>query len=310
MACSPDAVEHVTSWDSLPDEGQRARTLQLGEVRWHPDGEVVGTGMYAPDEAELVVLDVGDRVGVQVLSPDLELMLYVDRADLRQVPWSRIGAAAEPGAHEVVSLPPGLDLDVIDVMDRSARVRWSGSTVRVDAWVRRADLDHTWETEETWDMLDDVEPILLPGDTPILDGPGGVPVAWTQPFTEEDPHVRWVRAVLGRAQGRYHEVSVAERGVVVDGWITGEALTIPVFGGKGAGMSSVGGGVSWTLAGPDDVLLPADTLLYDAPDGRVVGRTRHPVFDHPYTESVWTPWRLPSDWGELEVWLSPDAVDL
>ncbi len=317
FACSPDDA----AWEPWhgDDDGTPFLTDEVerfplhtklfdapGDARLRHDGPplppVEGLWQW---ESELLVVELADQLRVLWSGQGVELLLWLDRADLVDVAaYETIGVArpgAAPDTHRrgQVVVPSGTEVDLSTEDGDHVLASWDAwathSTARVSAWVHIGDVDQVWEATPAGVAVSSRD-ALLRGD--ILDRPGGIALAepvGADGLTVErtgDPTDGWWPVAWSNGLTR------------VDGWAYEEDLEWLdlTIGGWGNSLSCACGG-SFFLHGRED-MVPVGTPLRADRDGPVVARTTEvqivPGFD---AGEGWLSVHTP--WGEAELFADP-----
>lgn len=317
-ACSPEAalvpidLQDLLARDNPASASpHRARLVRYGEASWTPDGPPLGRPDGSPAEVELTVIDVGDQLGVLTRSGPLDLRVYLDREDLQPTPWrtTRLRSWRDHDSEIGAWLPPGLPIHAGADEGGITSVWWNSDRVELDGWVDAADLDHTWaqpppEPVEQ-EAEGEVEFVMVAGDTALLDAPDGERFARLQPFTDEEPRVRWIEAEVVDRRADHTLIRLADDGVTVIGWISNEALQDTTMGGKSSGCCGILTRCGFGQMLQVDDLLPIGTWVHAHPDGPVVGRTRALAAASGRDPAAWWPWEITTAWGRSTVWVAP-----
>lgn len=279
-----DGAVDVAFLGDVSELPERTRVATHGPA-WldddHPLDEPTEAG---GDGRALVVVDPDDRVRVQYADDAVELLLWLDRADLVDVTaartWSR-GASSETGAE----FPAGLAVD------------WDGRTPI-------ATVEGVWLTARRALPPGAVDQVYVPEPAPapvtadgylrggavLRDVPGGDTLATVR---EIDGFL--VPAAVHRREGDDVLVEAVDGDLRVVGWVDADALAASPTAGVGwcGGCCGGFGRMGWGFSGPT-VDLPPGTLLWS--DDAIVGRVRATwtvpgeLVDGRITASRWTPW--------------------
>ena len=261
--------------------------------------EFVWNSVYAVVEEGLGVRVVGERGG-------LRLLLWLDRADLRLTlphPTWVNGSGHEAAAGAAgVRVPAGAFLDETEDGLRFA------SNMAVNLPIDTALVDEVWTPEAREPRVEE-ERFVAEG-TPVVDEAGRVLA------TSDDD---WGVTVLDERDGAVLVEGKTPRGcgwsgVRVRGWVDGRALADERHTWTGYGCCCGCGGFSfgWGVRSPA-AELPAGRLLYDAPDGDVVGiateATTLSIDEEAGEMPGWTAVIVPTALGPVTAWSSPTSLD-
>jgi hypothetical protein len=313
LAPEGDVALSDDTWRALAggEEGRATRVETFGSVRFADGGAPVNDpeGFEGDGRALRTVVEADGGVRIVDNASGQRLLLWLDRDDLLPVVHTSVWVGAN--GNEAASGAPGL------------RLR-AGTPVEMDAW--RASVRSPWSREarapvadgllDEWFVEDDSAPefdtsAALAPDTVLRDGDGAALTGSSR---------WWKSARLAAREGDEVLVEVdvsgpCEATFLARGWVPAEAVEPDgrAFGrgfccGFGWGIS----GRAWGHGDPKvEVRLDVGTLLYDAPDGDVVGVTvaDEAVYldDDAGAMPGWLPVAIPTDWGAVPAWAHVDG---
>lgn len=282
--------------------GARARLL--------PDAAPLSGGV-ASVRTPLVVVDPGPRPRISLDAGDVQVLLYLDRADLQAFVVGR-GTGTGEGGQGRVLLEPGAPVEVLERREDRILVRLQHPELELQAWFPSGIADEVYRGEELSSQIQIPSPggipMVLRRDTQVLDAPHGAPLLWaSSELGEGGGRV----TVTGEAVRGYLPIAVRQRWLYVEGWAHVDDLRASgplAFGSLGLS------GVAWSSCGLRGYLqtctiVPEGALLRAGPDGPVVGRTRADV---PVSPEAWFEGTILSretPLGRVELWAGPEVVE-
>lgn len=326
--CDAESSSSMVLFDALSNGNAGVIDLALlGPVRLGPDGPVVAEGTGEPagrnyggsafssrDALTLPVVDDGPRPGVRWHDDFVELVVFVEREDA--ITWTVAPTAGglAPNSQAVV-FEPGVQLEQLDQTEEARLVRYAERDFWLDAWVPIDDADQVRDVEPFAGQatVGEGRVVWVRPNTDLFDGPSG---PWMGRFEPEIPNFDYTPGPvaaekLGNPVGGYMPVRWAAPGVDATVWVAEDRLTKAPsgLGGWGRGGSFGCGCGGWF----SKVVLPEGTELYDGIDGRQVGviLQDYTVSSHLVGEvhgAGWQTFSTATPWGEVDVWLPPDAV--
>ncbi len=296
------AAEHVD------DLAERTHVERTGALRFADAGPVAGGGDGDDRWDILPVVEADSGVRVAVEADGVRLLPWLDREDLRialaETTW--IGA----DGHRVAPGEPGVQLRggvLPDLSGDEPRVHASDHSVGFSLPVNDGLLDEVY-VETALDRLPAPETFVL-GETTVTDA-AGVEIARSTPgalpWAVHEVRRSGDRVLVEGGAGRTWGEGTTG---LVRGWVLAASLGEPdtLYGFGGCCCCGGFGRHGWGTSGPNVTLAP-DQLLYDAPDGDVVG-----VVTRPTTRGIdreagdlpgWTPLSTWTNWGSLTVWVA------
>lgn len=328
LGCAPSVLDlqapDTFVVDMLTDAALRHDVSERADVRTHGEA-ALGWGRHAAAIVDappgsfhppqnLTVFDVTDtHAGVIVEDAGIRLAMTVRQADL----WQRvledtevlIDPHAPNGASVLLDAGTRIEDGVLFGEHHLHTVDWRGDDVDhpVDVWVPAQAAHPIHHGEPRFHFRSPSNGTVLAGWS-LLDGPGGDVLVPPQ-ASDHPAHFgdrigdAWVWVTVDDGHHAF-------RGVIATGFdgrspcsLAG-LCTVSSSGGSGWGTSSCGGMYMSFRNG--DEWVAANTLLYDAPDGSVVGVVvREQWMIELDREMGWRLLALNTPWGITEAWAEP-----
>lgn len=304
LACTPAATESILL-DLSPLGNEQVDLLRQGAVRLQPDGPDLSDADTAFTQT-LPVLDwLDDQVQVLWTGPYVELSLWIPRDTLQSYVVQEVWAEAPGGGDAGVLLPEWLAVGAGPGLDGEQWV--SHPDGLLEAWVPAGAVDQVVPAERVQGRVPSVygDGWWLHSDAPVMDGPGGQ--VWAQVGAYPTGFMHSIE-VLDQVDG-FTEIWWDAPYGLVRGWVDDRDVEYQPF--KGVGWSSAytsrcGFGMGFASFSHN---LPAGTLLFDDL-GQPIGLVTQDAYmelgpeEHDGWRTVW----VPTDWGDLELWLEPGAA--
>jgi hypothetical protein len=308
-ACGTHDLTHnfepPVAWTEFPE---RTQIVHLGAGHLDPDGPPLigddGEEAIPPGcDGDLVVMDPGEKVGVIVPLAQVDLLIYLDRADLESHVVSPIDV-------DGVELDVHLAVEVLDEEADSVQVEFGDDDVWAEAWVPRSGIDQVWTAPPSQDWERPQSDVWLRGQTVIRHSPEGQGFAWVDLFSWDgppSPGVFWLPAMaLDAPHDGYQEVLLEREGFRLQGFVAEADLAEWPNGGRGFSYGCCcRGGVG---ASTDAPTVPAGTNLYLEPFGPWIGRTSRPIYRElgGPSDEAWRSLEVDTPWGLATVWMDAD----
>lgn len=285
---------------ALDEIRERALVAADGPARLAPGGPALEGERWSRVGSELLVVDAGRSVRVLSRTGQADVLLYLDRADLLEVVAEAtvaVGGPAPVSGGWGAALPGGLEVEVLDELDRWTLVGWTGERFAVEAWVAPGFVDEVYLPDARPRPSSQVHERIVAAGADLRDAPGGEPFAWVG-----DDAVSV--ASEGDDVGPWVPISALDGAVVVRGWAHAEDVEDPgTLGMSGFGW---GHGCCCGVGGSWPTNVPAGTAAYDEA-GRVVARVARDTFVRWDDPEDWVAWTVSTAWGEAPLWLPPLA---
>ena len=296
--------------EPLADSVYRTQALRTGPARLLPDGPVIEEEPYGYVTGPLPVVAIGERLRVQVETPDARLLLWLDREDLGTWVIDGTHGLARPGGE---GRDVGIFIDApveVEVVDRSGgfvAIAFQTNDWVVDGvWVPALEVGPYWVDRGSVETTRVLADVFLRSRAAILDAPGGDLLASAVSFSPSDPmdDTAFIWAVVHEERDGHLKIETTAEGVTIIGYVAVQDTSRRVEGGRGgSGGCSFGFGLPGLHGGPT-VDLPVGTALFVEPDGELVGETlvarAWPVVDE---HDGWTRNRVVTPWGSADVWV-------
>jgi hypothetical protein len=302
LACTPASESLLFE---LAPMGDQVDLLQHGALRLQPDGPDVSAVSRDARDTLPVVDWLDDQVQVLWTGRDVELSLWIPRDTLQSYVVHEVWAEAPGGGDAGVLLPEWLPVDAGPGMDGEQWV--SHPDGLLEAWLPAGAVDQVVPEDHPVGQVAAIygSGWWLHSDADVFDAPEGQ--VWAQVGAYPEGFFRSID-VLDQVDG-WAEIWWDAPYGLVRGWVQDDDVLYEPMRGVGwsTGHSSFcGGGGAWSVY-PHNLL--AGTLLFDdlgEPIGQVTHDTRMELgpVEHDGWRSVW----VPTDWGDLELWLEPGSA--
>ncbi len=264
----------------------------------------------------LAVFDPSDEVGSIVEEGGLRYLAYIERGAMVPVVAERarvrgsVDGEGRSGPFDTSEngawLAAGSVPTVTDLGPRFTRVEHYSRYLWVDGWMPTGEIDEVWTPSPPLDEAGDAD-LWLPGGVALHERRDGAMFAQTAERAWERERTGWVPATtLQRANG-WRRVRIDDRMLVAIGWVDEAEIDVDAVGGWFS-CGCCGGWGTWGIGGPGSPTVPADTVLYDGPDGPPVARalvdlwlSTSPSEFGGRDVTVHTPW------GEAALWMEEPA---
>lgn len=302
LACTAESFDAPQNEDALvflvdhPAQQFRERTRVADPVLGHltPGGEPF-TGEGYGTGITYTVADWGREIAVIWQNREVQLLVWLPRSGLEQVPTRDSWTHGDRG----IRLPAGQSITVEEYSEGQTRITAANGQVSLDTWIPSTSLDHIWveEPSEAWTPEGESYAWTRAG-TELLSAPLGDALGWVEPF--DSGTLGQPVQSMERARG-HTRIQFIAGGWPVDAWVHDEDLLDGPsgwgFGGTGSGAYC--GGISTRFA-----TVAADSILYDSPGEKAVGRTMQDASLHILGfDGEWAEAELNTAFGSTSVWV-------